>query len=187
MPRVPDTRGPADPQSAAWNALRPEMADAFINLSRAVYVSSTLSLRVSEAARMRIAEINGCLACQGFRLAADADELAARVGAAPSEEWADRGPAPDEAFYSAVNSWREASVFSTRERLALEYAERIAETPQDTPHDDEFWSRLRDAFDEGEIVDLTYSITTWIAVGRFTHTLDFDGSCDLPVAVRPTA
>ena len=63
--------------------------------------------------------------------------------------------------------------------MAIEYAERIAEAPRDLPLDDEFWQRLRAAFDEAEIVDLTYSITTWIATGRFTHVLGFDGSCDV--------
>ena len=27
------------------------------------------------------------------------------------------------------------------------------------------------------IVDLTYSITTWIATGRFVHVLGLDGAC----------
>ncbi|GAA1541293.1 carboxymuconolactone decarboxylase family protein [Nocardioides humi] len=185
MARVADVRSPDDPRSAAWNGLQPAMADAFIALSRTVYESSRLSLRVAEAARIRIADINGCLACRGFRLAADAGELAARVGTGPNggPPAIDRGPAPDESFYDAVTSWRTSELFSERERLAIEYAERMAETPRETPHDDQWWVRMHNAFDEAEIVDLTYSIATWIAVGRFTHTLGFDGACELPLPV----
>jgi alkylhydroperoxidase family enzyme len=93
-----------------------------------------------------------------------------------------RGPVPDETFYAAIENWRESDLFSDRERLAIEYAERIAEAPRDLPLDDKFWQRLQAGFDDAEIVDLTYSITTWIATGRFTHVLGFDGSCDVTLS-----
>ena len=74
--------------------------------------------------------------------------------------------------------------FSERERLAIEYAERIAELPRELPYNDEFWDRLCAKFDDGEIVDLTYSITTWIATGRFVHALGLDGTCPTGPAER---
>ena len=33
------------------------------------------------------------------------------------------------------------------------------------------------AFSDREIVDLTYSITHWIAAGRFLHVLELDTMC----------
>jgi len=188
MARIAEIRGPQDPRIAIWQGLQPEMAGAFVALSEAVYQHTKLEFRVAEAARIRIAHINGCLLCQNFRVAADLSDLMARVGVAEEANVsATRGPVPDEVFYSAVENWRESALFSERERLAIEYAERIAESPRELPGDDEFWSRLSAAFGDAEIADLTYSITTWIATGRFVHVLGIDGSCALPVAVQEPA
>ncbi len=180
MSRVPEVRGPDDPNIAVWNGLQPRIADAAVALSEAVYQHTGLSFRVAEAARMRIAHMNGCILCRNFRLASDLDNLIARAGGhGAANVGAARGPVPDETFYVATEDWRESGLFSDRERLAMEYAERIAEAPRDLPLDEEFWQRLHAAFDDAEIVDLTYSITTWIATGRFTHVLGFDGSCEI--------
>ena len=185
MARIAEVRGPGDPRIALWQGLQPEMANAIVALSETVYQHTKLSFRVAEAARIRIAHINGCLLCQNFRVAADLSGLMARVGVADEANVsAGRGPVPDEAFYAAVENWRESLLFSGRERLAIEYAERIAESPRELPDDDEFWSLLSGAFDDAEIADLTYSITTWIATGRFVHALGIDGSCAVPVTVQ---
>lgn len=188
MARIAEIRGPEDPRIAIWQGLQPEMANAFVALSEAVYQHTRLEFRVAEAARIRIAHINGCLLCQSFRVAADLSGLMARVGVAgEANVSARRGPVPDEVFYAAVEDWRDCDLFSERERLAIEYAERIALTPQELPDDDEFWSRLSAAFDDAEVADLTYSITTWIATGRFVHVLGIDGSCAVPLAVQEPA
>jgi alkylhydroperoxidase family enzyme len=55
--RVPDGEG--DELRRLW-ALRPEMGAAVTGLSKAIARHSILEPRVSEAARMRIAQINGC-------------------------------------------------------------------------------------------------------------------------------
>jgi alkylhydroperoxidase family enzyme len=157
------------------------MAAASRALSQAVYQETRLGFREAEAARMRIAQINGCLICNAFRLADNLPGLLERMG---SDETANvgeaRGAPPDAAFYEAVADWRGSTLFSERERLAIEYAERIAEAPRELPYDDAFWARMHKAYDEGEIVDLTYSITTWIATGRFVHVLGLDGACEAP-------
>ena len=57
----------------------------------------------------------------------------------------------------------------------------ISLEPVPLPYDDAFWDRLHAHFDEGEIADLTYSITTWIATGRVVHALGLDGAC----AIQP--
>ena len=48
--------------------LRPEMGQAVQGLSHAVYEQSQLPARVREAARMRIAQINDCSVCRGWRI-----------------------------------------------------------------------------------------------------------------------
>jgi alkylhydroperoxidase family enzyme len=51
---------------------------------------------------------------------------------------------------------RDSSDLSERERLALEYADRVSATPVDVP--DEFFSKLQRLFSEREIVELTAHI-----------------------------
>lgn len=48
---------------------------------------------------------------------------------------------------------REVDALSERERLALEYADRVSATPVDVP--DDVFARLRTVFSEREIVELT--------------------------------
>jgi alkylhydroperoxidase family enzyme len=178
MARVEELRLPDSQSTVLWQGHRPRMASATVALSQAVYQESTLSLREAEAARMRIAYVNGCLLCKSFRVADDLGDLMERVHSSDqAPNVSDRGEAPTPDFYEAVPNWRESALFSERERLAIEYAERVALAPEELPYDDEFWSRLGRHFDDGEIVDLSYSITTWIATGRFVHVLGLDGSC----------
>src|SRR4030065_705412 len=51
---------------------------------------------------------------------------------------------------------RESTDLSERERVALEYADRVSSTPVDVP--DEFFVRLRSLFSEREVVELTAHI-----------------------------
>lgn len=161
----------------AWAHYQPEMAAAAGNMSMTVYQHSKLSLREAEAARFQTALINGCNACTNYRLARDLPGTvqmalpgeAANVGA-------ERGPAPDETMYMAVESG-DLSSLSEREKLAVEYAARIGTDPKGIPYDDALWQRMHAVFDDTEIVDLTYSITTWIAAGRFLHVLGLDNFC----------
>src|SRR5262245_33054369 len=48
---------------------------------------------------------------------------------------------------------QDGTELSERERLALEYADRVSATPVDVP--DAFFARLRSLFSEREIVELT--------------------------------
>jgi alkylhydroperoxidase family enzyme len=50
----------------------------------------------------------------------------------------------------------DAAGLSERERLALDYADRVSATPVDVP--DEFFAKLAAAFSEREIVELTAHI-----------------------------
>jgi alkylhydroperoxidase family enzyme len=47
-----------------------------------------------------------------------------------------RGEAPDEASYAAVIDWRTSNMFSYRERLAIEFAERLSLEPQGFARDE---------------------------------------------------
>ncbi|HEX7848317.1 MAG TPA: carboxymuconolactone decarboxylase family protein [Sphingomonas sp.] len=179
MARVPVPEANAgDPLGYVLGNYVPEIGAAGGNFARAVYQSSRLPLRVLEAARYRTAQINGCMVCQGMRAARHVDAyLDAAGGDAEQSIVARGGEAPDETFYTAVADWRSAGVFSDRERLAIEHAERMANDPHGFAEDETYWQRLHAAFDDAEIVDLTLSIAAWMAMGRVTHVLELDTVC----------
>ena len=115
-----------------WS-LQPELGAAATRFVHAAYNKSILPTRVREAARMRIAQLNECTVCLGFR----ADTVKAQ--------------GLNEEFYSTVGTPGEVGL-TEQERLAVEYAERFA--INHTSIDDEFIERLRTSFTDAEIFDL---------------------------------
>src|SRR5579872_3672956 len=129
-----------------WALLRPQMAAGMGALSDAVYTNSKLPLREREAARWTIALINDCAVCQDTR-ARDAE--AGHV---------------DEGFYAEVAAWRTSDALSERERLAAEFAQRFA--LDHLAMDDELWTRLRAAYRDDELADLTMCCGMFLGLGR---------------------
>ena len=115
-------------------------------LSTAVYGTSKLDKRESEAARYTIALINDCAVCRATR-AKDADALGL-----------------DEGFYAEIPDWRTSTVLTERERMAAEFAQRFA--IDHLAMDDEFWTRLRSIYSDEEIADLTMCCGMWLGLGR---------------------
>ena len=131
-----------------WS-LQPELGHAATRLVDAAYNKSILPVRVREAARMRIAQLNDCTVCLSFR----ADKV--------------RAQGLDEEFYCAVGS--DDGAFSDQETLAVEYAERFA--VDHTSIDDAFVERLRAAFTDPEIFDLTVCLSAFLGLGRTLRAL----------------
>ena len=99
----------------------PGIGVAAAAFSLSVYEHTTLGLREFEAARLRIAQINGCLFCQDWRTERDGEKV-------------------EDEFADAVTEWRTTDRFDERTRLAAEYAERYALDHHGL--DDEFWTRM---------------------------------------------
>ncbi len=70
---------------------------------------------------------------------------------------------------SAVSHYFDSDLFSIREKVALEYAEAISKTPVEVPN--EMFGRLKNYFDEKQIVELTASIAYENYRARFNHAL----------------
>ncbi len=66
-------------------------------------------------------------------------------------------------------SYQESQAFSDLEKRVLEYSERMTRTPVDVP--DELVARLREDFDEAELVELTAAIAWENYRARFNHAL----------------
>lgn len=137
----------------------PGIGPAAAAFSGAVYECSTLPLREFEAARLRIAQVNGCVLCLEWRT-----ERA--------------GESVDAAFADLVAGWRVGEGLSERERLAAEYAERFALEHHDL--DDAFWLRMRASFSDREIVELSMCLGSWIAFGRLNRVFGIDEACTIP-------
>ena len=132
-----------------WS-LQPELGRAATGLVDAAYNKSILPVRVREAARIRIAQLNDCTVCLTFR----ADKV--------------RAQGLDEDFYRAVES-RADGALGEQERLAVEYAERFA--VDHTSIDDAFVERLRASFTDPEIFDLTVCLSAFLGLGRTLRAL----------------
>ena len=162
----------------------PKIVAAARDFGTTVYQHSQLSLRELEGARLRTAQINGCVTCMNFRAARDLAGHLGRSGADAGTSVTSRGPAPDEDFCTNVENWRDYPGYSERERLAIRYAEGLGADPHGIAEDEDFWARAKAAFSDAEIVDLSYSIASWIANGRVAHALGMDQVCDIS---RPAA
>lgn len=174
---VPQAGDPGRAFETLSNAYAPEIVRAAGNFSTQVYQHSRLSLRELEAARYRTAQINGCLVCQGFRAGRDFPQMFEGFGGDLETSVYRNGPAPDEEFYAQVENWRDWPGYSERERIAIQYAEGLGEAPKEIAADEDFWARAKGAFSDEELVDLTYSIGSWIANGRAAHVLGLDSAC----------
>ena len=128
---------------------------------RGAYQQSLLPPDEREVARMRIAQLNDCVACADFR--------------APSVQEA--GVAPE--LYDHVADYATYPGYTDRQRLAIEYAEKFA-----TAHDaidDTFMTQLRANFTDAEVLDLTLCIAVYLGLGRTLAVLGVDQSCAIDV------
>lgn len=78
------------------------------------------------------------------------------------------------------------ATLTPRERLALEYADRVSATPIDVP--DAFFERVRAEFSEREIVELTAQIAQENGNAKMNRPLRIEANnfCALPLPKPPT-
>ena len=160
MARIAVPAGEGGDAVQVWS-LRPEMGRAVTRLVDAAYNKSILPVRVREAARMRIAQLNDCPVCLAFRATSVKEQ----------------GVTED--FYRHVGDHDAAADYSAQEQLAVEYAERFA-----LDHlgiDDAFFARLAECFTDAEILDLTICLSAFLGLGRMLRSLGIDETSLLDV------
>jgi AhpD family alkylhydroperoxidase len=111
-----------------------------------------LDTRIKELARLRIAQLNDCQTCLNARYAS-----ATRQGL-------------DEERIAQLDLPESERELDLRERLAVEFAERMAYDHQGI--DDEFVAELSEHFSEAEILELGMMIGQYIGFGRLLVALD---------------
>jgi AhpD family alkylhydroperoxidase len=160
MARIDVPEGPGGDAAMVWS-LRPEMAGMVTRMITTVYQASSLPAAEREVARMRIAQLNACGACATFR--------------APSV--LDAGVTED--LYQHLDDYRTYPGYSLRQRLAIEYAERFATDHQGI--DDDLFARLRSAFDDAEVLDLTLCVAVYLGLGRSLEVLGINDNCPIDI------
>lgn len=85
-----------------------------------------------------------------------------------------------EAKLTAVRAWRDSTLFTEAERVALEYAERMTITGQNV--DDALFARLQAHYSEPQIVELTAAVAFENFRSKFNPPLAIEaqGFCPLP-------
>ncbi len=160
MARIDLPPGDGEDQQRMWK-LRPEFGAAAKIFSDTIQQKSILPVREHEAARIRIAHINGCIPCSEARVA-------------DMETWG-----LDDSFYADVDDPALRGRYTKRESLAIEFAERFA--IGESAFDDLFWKRFRDAYSDAEIVDLSFSCAKWMGLGRVNAVLGLTVSCPIKI------
>ncbi|MCU1452854.1 MAG: carboxymuconolactone decarboxylase family protein [Acidimicrobiales bacterium] len=153
---VPDGKHPI---VFVWGEMVPGIGPAAAAFAQSVYEDRSLGLHEFEAARLRTAQINGCLFCQDWRTEVDGQKVAP-------------------GFEQSVAAWRTTDALDERSRLAAEYAERYALDHHGL--DDDFWDRMKAAYTDAEIVELTMCLGSWLSFGRLNRVLGLDTACVLP-------
>ncbi len=153
---VPEDR---DPITHVWGYMVPGIGPAAAGYSAAVYEHTTLGLEEFEAARLRTAQINGCLFCLDWRTDRDGETV---------PDW----------FMAEVQDWRQSERLDERSRLAAEFAERFVLDHHGI--DDQFRDRLRSSYSDTELVELAMCVGSWMTFGRINRVFGLDAACELP-------
>ena len=117
--------------------------------------SRSVPSRFKNLAMLRTAQLVGCEWCLDF-----GSKMAAE-SAVPEQDLRE------------LSRWRESDRFDQLDRLVLEYAEAMTRTPVEVP--DELFARLREHFDERQLVELTMAIGLENLYGRTNWALGIEG------------
>jgi AhpD family alkylhydroperoxidase len=131
----------------AWNEASPETVTAILGMEK-INAKNGLDHALQELVRLRASQINGCAVC----LLMHTDAL--------------RKEGVSNVKIDLVNAWREAQIFSKRERAALAWTEAVTTLDhRDVP--DAVYDEALAEFGEKGLADLTLVIVSINAWNRF--------------------
>jgi AhpD family alkylhydroperoxidase len=138
---------------ASFEQAAPGVVDALGMLGKAID-DSGLEKQLTELLKLRASQINGCAFCLQFHL-----NLARKIGL-------------EQAKIDLVATWRDAGVFSARERAALAWTEALTLMAQQQVTETQY-AELQAAFTESEIAFLTSAVAAINAWNRIAGALQF--------------
>lgn len=129
----------------------PGLLRGYAKLEQATAQLGRLDKRVKALAELKAATLTQC-------------EYCIDLGSQVSRRW---GLSDEELL--ALPTYRTSPLFSEVDKLVLDYAVGMSRTPVDVP--DELFARLREHFDEDQIVELTHVVAIENLRGRFNLAL----------------
>lgn len=155
--RVPD--GDGLEAHRMWD-INPALGHPAWALRQAVFNDNSLDERVHEAVRYVISLSAQCPVCLRYR--------------PPDAE--SRGI--NQAFYDELEHYSTSSLFSERERAAIEYADLFCR--DHFAITDELFDRLKLHYSETELFDLLVTVARHLGFSRLSQVLQVDAACELP-------
>jgi AhpD family alkylhydroperoxidase len=119
-----------------------------VTLNRNIHAAGRLEPALIELVLMRVSQINGCAYCLDMH-SKDA-----------------RAAGETEQRLYVLPAWRETTLFSEREQIALAWAEELTELASHEAVSDALYARAIEHFDEAELVDLTLLV---VAINGFNR------------------
>lgn len=135
-------------------AHRPEIFQTMIAHFEAILTTGTLPTKLKELVIVRTSQLNHCNYCLGSHL-----QIAQKLG------WS-KAQLDDLANYGQRND------FTAAEKAALSLAEQMTLDSNHIP--DELFDRLRQFYDEGEVVELMAAIGLFNYFNRFNNALQIE-------------
>lgn len=129
--------------------LQPALSQSLIELGQAA--AQKIEHSLIHLVKLRVSQINGCAFCQHMH----ANEA--------------RNDGEKQGRLDVLPAWKEVPIFTSRERTALAWAEKLTLLANNEIHDEDY-ADVREHFNEEELVNLTaviVAINAWnrIAVG----------------------
>jgi AhpD family alkylhydroperoxidase len=146
----------------------PGLLAAYGRLERATAKLHRVDRRLSDLAELKAATVVACEYCIDL-----GSQIARRRSGVTDEQ------------LLALPRYRESELFGEREKLVLDYAVAISQTPAEVP--DALFAGLQAQFDDAQLVELTYVIALENLRGRFKLALGIGaaGFSDGAVCARP--
>lgn len=160
MARISLPPGEGEEGARLWS-LRPDLGHAVRAFGDTLQAGALLPVRVREAARIRIALINGCIPCQDTRF----------------EDMERHGLNND--FYVHVAVAERRGDYGHLEALAIDFAERFC--VGQPAFDNDFWGRLTTAFSSDQLVELAAHCAKWLGLGRLNAVMEISQSCPIRI------
>jgi AhpD family alkylhydroperoxidase len=155
-----------EPDPVGVTAHHPGLLRAYVGFEWELSRASRVDERLKNLAELKAAALTGCEYCL------DIGSAIARKAGVTREQLTD------------LPRHRESPHFSERERLVLDYATAMSQTPVEVS--DELFGALRAQFDEAQLVELTAVIAWENYRARFNWALDIEpqgfcrGACAVP-------
>lgn len=140
------------PNSIKTMFIRPQIAYAFINLNKAVMENQgELSSKVKRLIGYLTSTVSGCKYCQAHTIRA-----AERYGSNNKQ-------------LNEIWDFRESSAFTEKEKIAFEFTIAASSFPNQV--DDKISSKLRENWDDGEIVEMLGVISLFGFLNRWNDSM----------------